>query len=587
MESFDVIVVGAGWHGLAALKTYHQVHPNATILLIDSASSIGGVWATHCLYDGLKSNNMLGTYEFSDFPMDPATYGVQPGQHIPGKVIQTYLQRFVKHFQLTDLIRLHTTVQTADHQSDGSWILTATSSSTSPSPTQQIHTSKLILATGMTSQPYLPPIPGSDLYPHPILHTRDLLPHQPTLFHPTNRITIYGGTKSAWDAVYSATTSGASVTWVIRSSGHGPCWMAPPYVTPLKRWLEKLVTTRLLTWFSPCIWGHADGYNLIRTFLHGTWLGRKLVDIFWSILEQDVTQLNNYASHPETSKLKPWISPFWVASGLSILNYPTDFFTLVRSGKIRILIDEITSLDSTGGIHLKNSGEILPSDALICATGWKVTPNMQFTPAGIDKELGFPWAEDSIPGSMVSAADEEILTRFPKLREAPTKKPEYMPLGEDAPATARHPFRLARFMVPPALARERSVAVVGVAMTINTALVAQVQALWVAAYLGDKMALKSGEVCPESLVEEVVGKREGEVDADVVWETALHTQFGVHRYPGGFGSRNPDFVFDALAYVDLLLRDLGLDYSRKKGVLGWLRAYGMEDYRGLVEEWIG
>ena len=74
-------------------------------------------------------------------------------------------------------------------------------------------------------------------------------------------------------------------------------------------------------------------------------------------------------------------------------------------------------------------------------------------------------------------------------------------------------------------------------------------------------------------------------DADLVWETALHSQFGVHRYRGGFGKRNPDFVFDAVPYVDLLLRDLGLDYTRKGG-LKWLEPYGVEDYRGLVEEWI-
>ncbi|RAK95603.1 FAD/NAD(P)-binding domain-containing protein, partial [Aspergillus ibericus CBS 121593] len=119
MESVDVIIVGAGWHGLAALKTYHQVHPNARILCLDNSASIGGVWATHRLYEGLKSNNLLGTYEFSDFPMDPATYGVQPGEHIPGGVIHTYFQRFVEHFHLAEFIRLNTTVEVADHQADG------------------------------------------------------------------------------------------------------------------------------------------------------------------------------------------------------------------------------------------------------------------------------------------------------------------------------------------------------------------------------------------------------------------------------------------------------------------------------------
>jgi hypothetical protein len=29
---------------------------------------------------------------------------------------------------------------------------------------------------------------------------------------------------------------------MLTASGHGFCWMAPPYVTPFKKWLEKLVS---------------------------------------------------------------------------------------------------------------------------------------------------------------------------------------------------------------------------------------------------------------------------------------------------------------------------------------------------------
>lgn len=78
-------------------------------------------------------------------------------------------------------------------------------------------------------------------------------------------------------------------------------------------------------------------------------------------------------------------------------------------------------------------------------------------------------------------------------------------------------------------------------------------------------------------------------DADILYETALHTQFGVHRYPGGLGRRNPDFVFDAIPYVDMLLRDLGIEGARKND-RGWKRCvepYGVEDYVGLVGEWRG
>jgi hypothetical protein len=545
------------------------------------------VWAKHRLYKGLKSNNMLGTYEFSDFPMDPDTFGVQPGQHIPGHVIQQYMEKFAEHFQFRDRIRLNTRVRSAEHRPDGTWLLTTEQQG----EVRELVTRKLIVATGITSQAYLPDFAGQETFDAPLFHCRDLLQYEAEVLQEDRRITVFGGTKSAWDAVYAAATSGAQVDWIIREKGHGPAWMAPPYVTPLKKWLEKLVTTRLLTFFSPCIWGHADGYPRIRRFLHGTWLGRKIVDTFWSILANDVIQLNRYDAHPETAKLKPWISPFWIASSLSILNYPTDFFDLVRSGAVRVHVANITHL-SKGTVHL-SSGTDLPSSALICSTGWKATPNLDFLPPGLDTDCGFPWAADPIPEDLRAAADEEILRRFPRLRNQPAPPKDYAPLAPDAPATAAHPFRLARFMVPCSLARERSLAFMGIAMTINTTLLAQAQALWITAFFGGSPVLRATERCPSALravddadahAEKLDEKRE---EMDLVWETALHSQFGKWRYPGGFGKRNPDFVFDAIPYVDLLLNDLGVGSVRKSGILGRvLSPYGMEDYRGLVEEWM-
>jgi hypothetical protein len=133
----------------------------------------------------------------------------------------------------------------------------------------------------------------------------------------------------------------------------------------------------------------------------------------------------------------------------------------------------------------------------------------------------------------------------------------------------------------------------GIAMTINTTLLAQAQALWITAFFGGSPVLRATERCPPTLqavddadahAEKLDEKRE---EMDLVWETALHSQFGKWRYPGGFGKRNPDFVFDAIPYVDLLLNDLGVGSMRKSGILGRvLSPYGMEDYRGLVEEWM-
>ncbi|KAK1145866.1 hypothetical protein N8T08_003812 [Aspergillus melleus] len=624
-DPIDVVIIGAGWSGLSALKTYHEVHPNARIQLLESASSIGGVWAKHRLYAGLKSNNMRGTYEFSDFPMDEETFGVKDGEHIPGAVVQRYMEAFLERFNLWGMVRLGVKVESVrvDEEENGNgdgWVLetaTVESDTATASPAnataedevqdkQTIHARKLIVCTGITSQPYLPTYAGQDSYAAPLLHCRDLPLHQDQIFHPNSRVTVFGGTKSAWDAVYAAASAGARVDWIIRENGHGPVWMAPPYVTPLKKWLEKLVTTRLLTWFSPCIWGPAN--TGVRRLLHGTWLGRKIVDAFWFILGDDVVKLNRYDAHPETRKLKPWVSPFWVASGLSILNYPTNFFELVTSGRVHVHVNQISHL-SDHAVHLvhpsdhadgskdsSSSGSdslVLPSDALISCTGWQATPNLTFQASASlpapGLSMGFPWSDDPLPKPMVLAANTEILTRFPRLIDQPSLPSSYTPLAPGAPATARHPFRLYRFMVPPALAASRSIAFMGLTMTINTTMVAQAQALWIAAYFStDMLSLSPRERCPESLRAELheKGTVDDATDVDLLWETALHSQFGVHRYPGGFGKRNPDFVFDALPYVDLLLADLGLDIGRKKGGLKWLEPYGMEDYRGLVREFL-
>lgn len=574
------------------------MNPSSKVILLETASSVGGVWAKHRLYKGLKSNNMLGTYEFSDFPMTPEVFGVQPGEHIPGQVVQRYMEKYTEHFGFTDRIRLETKVQSAEHRLDGTWLLkTATGNNNTE---QNIVARKLIVATGITSQAYLPTFQGQETFEAPLVHCRDLLAHEEAVFQSEGEtMTVFGGTKSAWDAVYAGATSGKKVDWVIRESGHGPTWMAPPYVTPLKKWLEKLVTTRLLTWFSPCIWGDADGFTNVRSFLHGTWLGRKIVDGFWTVLANDVVQLNGYEKHPETSKLKPWVSPFWIASGLSILNYPTDIFDLIRDGTVRIHIADIDHL-SRHAVHLSTGTVLDNTSSLVCSTGWKATPNITFLPEGIDRALGFPWSEDPLDAELVKRADDEILRQFPRLRDQPTPNAQYRPLSDDAPATATHPFRLARFMVPLSMVPERSIAFMGVTMTINTTLLAQTQALWITAYFTGDLDIKPTVRRPVDLFP-APAPAPSEKDSldfdkdldqdlalglDLAWETALHSEFGKYRYPGGFGRRNPDFVFDALPYVDLMLRDLGLETNRKGGVLAQcFTPYGIEDYRGLVDEW--
>ena len=522
---------------------------------------------------------MLGTYEYPDFPMDSATFGVQPGEHIPAAVLHQYLTKYAEHFGVFRRIRFNTTVESAEQTADGSWTLTASEQPTDdamPIPSQ-LQTKKLIVATGLTSEPNMPDIPGSSAFAGLLFHSKDFQHHAASL-ESARHVAVLGGAKSAWDVAYAYASAGVRVDMVIRPSGKGPVWMAPPYVTPLKKWLEKLVHIRLLTWLSPCIWGDEDGYGGIRNFLHGTFLGRFFVDLFWKILSADVITAIGFDKDAEMKKLKPWHSAFWIGSGLGVLNYPTDFFALVRTGQIRVHIAEISHL-SPDALHL-STGAALPCDALICATGWKPGPPIQFrlhassSSAATAAELGLPHPLPDPHAALVEKADAEILARFPRLRAQPPVPARGRCEGgggggvADAAATTT-PLRLYRFMVPPPLLASRSLAFAGLLTSITTSVTASAQALWVCAYFAGEL-----ERVPQGVEE-------------ARWEAVRAARWGRWRYPCGYGGRVPDFVFDAVPYLDLLLGDLGVRGRRKGGWREVVGAYGVEDYRGLVGEWKG
>lgn len=356
---------------------------------------------------------------------------------------------------------------------------------------------------------------------------------------------------------------------------------------------------RLLTWFSPCTWGSADGFPFIRKLLHSTFIGRKLVDAFWHILSSDVLNLNGYDSHPELKKLKPWTEAMFVGTSFSILNYETNFFELVKSGKVKVHIADISHL-SERSVHL-DDGTILISDAFCYSTGWKHVPSVKFLPEGIEKDLGVPHLiSDNEPvfnPDLIAQVDEEILSQFPRLRDQPTTNKHLIslpsqqgvstqdPLNPYAPLT---PYVLHRFMVPPSInmLQTHDIAFAGMMANFSTALFAHVQAIWICHYFERNPSLRSIPSVLHAKPSYTKG-REAEIQEayeKLRYETLLHARFGKWRYSQSYGAKYPDFVFDVLPYIDLLLRDMNVKVHRK----GWLReifsAYGPEDYKTVLDE---
>ena len=596
---YDVVIIGAGLQGLAAAKTYLQVEPSASLLIIDSNETVGGVWAKENLYPGFRSNNLLGTYEYTDFPMTE-NFGVKRDEHIPGKVVFEYFKQYAEKYDLTRRIWSMSKIRSAEKIETG-WRLTVIHGNLPASNQSKIVTcSKLVVATGLTSDPAPINIRGQENFEAPVInfaHFRREAPHllaEPSVQH----VAVYGGSKAAYDAVYMLASNGKRVSWIIRASGHGPTYMAPGhvYLGPFRCWLEKLTTVRFLTLFSPCVWGQADGFGYVRSLMHGTSTGRWLVDKFWSKLSSDVIAQSGLEAHEELKKLIPDKPAFWYANNLSIINYPTNIHDFIKDGQVQVFRKDMDCLDKDSSVKFKD-GSATEVDALVCCMGWQSIPNIQYLPESLHSALGIPSttytrSEKEMWDRLDQRADIEILSRFPYLATGPKAKPTLPEIPEEPLPSAlasTHlqadrldipPWRLWRGIAPPAL-QDRTIVFLGMVLNLQGALRAEISSLWAYAYLNDKLSSTPVPITTSP-------GPPNQVDG-IQYDTALFNRFGRWRYPMGYGARFPDFVFDGIPYFDLLLSDLGLRSWRKGW--GWLGelfggSYGQEDYRGLVDEWV-
>lgn len=541
-----------------------QVHPDANLVVLEASDSVGGTWSKQRLYPGLKSNNIYGTLESPDFPMDGKKYGVEPGQHIPGPIVHRYLNEFAKKFGVLHRVRLNTRVETIRETAHDTWLLTVATQRGSERTTAEIHAQKIIFAHGLTNEPNLPHFEGRDSFGAPLFHGRDF-GRNAGLLKSAKNVAVFGSAKSAFDAVYEYASNGVTVDWVIRESGRGPAWMCPTRVTPFKYLLEYLLITRVCSLFTPFGWEDADGYGLLRGFLHQTMIGRWFVRLFWAIIEMDVITLIGFGKDPKLDALRPWSAPFWHGTSVSLLNYQSDFFQHVRSGKVRIHTSDIECLRPRS-VVLRN-GTVLQVEALHCATGWKHNPKIKFEPENLVQRLGMPHHSKEM-NKLTRDADLHILAKYPALQERPNLFPKRAGFERKAMECVGEPdqlYRLHRYIVPPSFIEKRNVAFVGMVLNIATMPTAQAQSLWVTAFFDRKLSMP----------------------ADVHMETELLSRFGKWRYPASYGVKHGDLVFDTVPYIDLLLKDLDISVKRKANFVKELfEPYAPKDYRNVVGEWI-
>ncbi|KAF8247350.1 FAD/NAD(P)-binding domain-containing protein [Wilcoxina mikolae CBS 423.85] len=550
-ETFDVIVIGAGWFGLVAAKTYIQISPRINLAILEASSSLGGTWSEELVYSGLRTHNALGGLEVSDLSMEHR--GTTEEGYVLGEDVTYYLHRFVEKFDLHRRIRYHCAVEAIKKADDGEgWELQLRDSST-----PRMFCRKLIIATGLTSRPFTPDIPiwGEDAIP--AFHGIELRKKEEWLrSDQVERVVVYGGSKSAFDAVYLAASAGKHVDWVIRTTGQGVGSMFT--AKSLGQTSANLSPMRLVAAMNPCIYNRQ---SWLSRFLHGTVLGNHIVRFWWKSITNIAHKKHGLYSSENGRKLLPELGElghFWSGSTTTGVISQTDFFDYIHKGdRVTVHRAEIISI-TNHQVHLSND-TTFTADALIWATGWIRNDTRFDIPLAL--ELGLPVPISAVPieihkewAKLDAIAESVILNSFPMLQSPPPYR--------IIPRTKTQ-SRLYRLTAP--LNSNRSIAFVGTMHTSGTAIISEIQALWAVAYLEDKLHLPPIE----------------EMRTEVAEANAWFRK----RYLN-LGEKCPNITFEYVAYVDLLLRDLGLECRRKGGVLSeWVGTYRPRDYGGVVEEW--
>ncbi|PTB79817.1 hypothetical protein M440DRAFT_1437012 [Trichoderma longibrachiatum ATCC 18648] len=429
----------------------------------------------------------VGLFDFSDLPMAEVV-GLKNWDELPGIKVHEYLHEYARKFHLLERCKFSCRVTHIRRSpSEKGWTVeTQSTSDDGTTISETFDCDKLIIATGNFNTPKYPDVKTSE-FKGLVMHTKDIgQKHEALLGKDVETVAIYGGGKSAIDAVNLCIEAGKKVHWIISDKGNGPNMM---FNTRLKggfhvgqfvgRWKDVFSVSifSVDTFFGRFFY---SGRNRL-----GTWLIGK----FWAFAAKKTRTGGVYAgmTAENREKLLPeGDSALFSAVGGAALHSCPKFIPELSKPDGLITIHRAGITSAQGDTVYLSNGESISCQALVFGTGW--TPeDVLFDPAeGLSLGLRKPRAledEDSARywKKLHERADQEILSLLPILKDSPG------PRNQD-PLT---PYRLYRYMLPSSLAAEndRSLVFLGYLISIQTHILSEVSALWAICWLEDLVDL--------------------------------------------------------------------------------------------------
>lgn len=300
MASPRILIIGAGWYGLAAAKAYFTLFPNINLTILDQDSTVGGVWSASRCYPGLLADSPPANFDFSDLPMD-TELGIEQWADLPAEMVHEYLERYVDKFGLRRCLRLSTRVLGVEKDDGRGWRVEVQDVS-GEGGREVLVCDKLTIAAGVNSIPKFPDDIDWSSFAGPVMHSKDVgTKHGLLTAENVKRVTVVGGNKSAVDVVYLCAKAGKEVDWVINPSGYGPGILFEAGTKGGTSFASiKLARMSLIT--GPSI---LDVKSWWYRFLHSgkSWLGSWLLRMIMKMLTKEMMAL--YRTNENTMKIAP------------------------------------------------------------------------------------------------------------------------------------------------------------------------------------------------------------------------------------------------------------------------------------------
>jgi len=342
-EDLDVVVVGAGLSGIGAAYRLKTMCPSRRVAILEGRGAVGGTW-DQFRFPGVRSDSDIATL---GYPFRPAKHERRTAS---GPSILRYIRETAAAYGIDREIRYHHRVVAARWSTaEARWTLDVEG-------VGPLRCRFLYLCTGYYAydSAHAPAFPGAESFRGRIVHPQ-WWPED--LDYSERRVVVIGSGATAVTLVPAMAARAGHVTMLQRSPTYiGVLPERDRAADLLRALLPRRLADRLVR------------FKNIAAGVFGYWTCRRFPAAARRLLLKQARE-RLPPGYPVERHFRPRYEPW---DQRLCLAPDGDLFAAISAGKVRVVTDTIQRFTERG--VLVSSGEELPADLIVTATGLKLRP---------------------------------------------------------------------------------------------------------------------------------------------------------------------------------------------------------------------